>query len=40
VKNVKGIGKSSLAYMEELLEQRKNNYFWKKMEEAKKEYEK
>ena len=34
VKNVKGIGKSSLAYVEELLEQRKNNLFWKKMEKA------
>ena len=38
VKNVKGIGKASLAFVEELLEQRKKNYFWKKMEEARKEY--
>jgi hypothetical protein len=40
VKNVKGIGKASLAFVEELLEQRKKNYFWKKMEEARMEYEK
>ena len=38
VKNVKGIGKESLAFVDELLEQRKKNYFWKKMEEARKEY--
>ena len=40
VKNVKGIGKESLAFVDELLEQRKKNYFWKKMEEARMEYEK
>lgn len=35
VKTLKGIGKSSLAFLQELFEKRKNSYFWIKLEEAK-----